>query len=96
MATLRNATMQEVLSWNGGQYRWEITFTRSPNDWEEESILSLLSLLANSGVNVQFEGNDMIMWSLHPNGTFSIKNLCNRLHGTSCSNFLEGEGNLEA
>jgi len=88
MATLRNATAQEVLSWNGGQYHWDITFTRSLNEWEEEIILRLLTLLAYSDVVVQSEGNDKRRWSRDPNGTFFVKSLCNRLHGSSCSNFL--------
>jgi len=61
MATLRNATVEEVLSWNVSLGVWHISFTRSPNDWAEESILSLLALLANSDVDVQSEGNDKII-----------------------------------
>jgi len=84
MACLRNDTVHEVLSWNEGQYHWNITFTRSLNDWKEERIFSLLSFLADLEVHVHFEGEDKIIWSLDSKGTFSVKNLRNRLLGSNC------------
>jgi len=39
---------------------WDITFTRSSNDWEEESILNLLTLLADLKVDVHPEGEDLV------------------------------------
>jgi len=41
----------------GIKNHWNIIFSRSPNDWEEESILSLLALLANT--KVEPVGDDM-------------------------------------
>jgi len=64
MASLRVATVQEILSWNGNVHFWDITFTRSPNDWEEESILNLLSLLVDLNVDVHPQAEDKIAWSL--------------------------------
>ena len=65
--------MHEVLSWNGGEYHWNITFARRLNDWEEEIILSLLSLPSLPGdldMDVHFEGEDKIIWSLDSKRTF--------------------------
>jgi len=60
MAQLKDATMQEVVSWNGDQDHWNITFLINPNDWEEEGVLSLLAKLANT--IVVLEGEDEIHW----------------------------------
>ena len=35
MALLKDATLHDVVSWNGDQSHWSVTFSRSPNDWEE-------------------------------------------------------------
>ena len=78
MASSSEATVQEILSWNGSEHFWNITFTRSPNDWEEESILDLLSLLADSKVNVHPGGEDQIVWSLDSRGIFSVKSVCEK------------------
>ena len=59
MARFKDATVNHVVSWNGDQCHWNITFSRSPNDWEEESVLSLLALLADS--KVESVGDDMIL-----------------------------------
>ena len=40
MACLRDAMVHDVYSWNETQHHWDITFIRSSNDWEEESIIS--------------------------------------------------------
>ena len=64
MTSLKNATVQGILSWNGNVHFWNITFTRSPNDWKEECILNLLTLLADLKVDVHPEGEDKIVWSL--------------------------------
>jgi len=48
MARFSDATVRQMVSWNGNQNRWNIIFLRSPSDWEEESILNLLALLANT------------------------------------------------
>jgi len=66
------------LSWNGSEHFWNITFTRSPNDWEEESILDLLSLLTDSNVNVHPDVEDQIVWSLDSRGIFSVKSVCEK------------------
>ena len=71
MARLKEATVHEVVSWNGNQYHWNITFLRSPNDWEEEDVLRLLALLAN--MKVSYEGDDEILWPHDSGGQFSVK-----------------------
>ena len=48
MARFKDATVQQAVSWNGDENHWNITFLRSPNDLEEESVLNLLALLANT------------------------------------------------
>jgi len=73
IAYLRDATVQEVLSWNENQHYWDITFTRILNDWEEESILNLLSLLPDLNVDVHLESEDKIVWSHGSRGIFSVK-----------------------
>jgi len=82
-----DAVVQGVLSW------WESVllgyyFTRSLNDWEEEIILNLLSLLADLNVDVHLEGEDKIVWSLDSSGIFSIKSRCVKIVGSNCPDFL--------
>ena len=79
LARLKDATVHDVYSWNGTQHYWDITFTRSPNDWEEDSIISLLSFLADWNADGLPEGDDKIIWSLTSNGIFSVKSLCERM-----------------
>jgi len=69
----------------GDQCHWNITFSRSPNDWEEESVLSLLALLADS--KVESAGDDMILWPLDSTKIFTIKSF----HGKVCkdSSFID-------
>ena len=38
LALLKEATVHDVVSWKGDQSHWNITFSRSPNDWQEESV----------------------------------------------------------
>ena len=85
MACLRDAIVHDVSSWSRSY--WDITFTRSPNDWEEESIISLLSLLADLYVDGHPEGEDKIIWSRNSSGMFSIKSLCERVLGANRPNF---------
>ena len=59
MACLKDATVQQVVSWNSHQNHWNIIFLRSPNEWEEESVLNLLALLPNP--KVASMGDDKIM-----------------------------------
>ena len=61
MARFKDATLNHVVSWNGDHCHWNIIFSRSPNDWEEGSVLSLLALLAYS--KVELVGDDMILYS---------------------------------
>ena len=60
MACCEDVTVQQVVSWNGYQYHWNIIFSRSPNDWEEESVLDLLALLAN--IKVAPVGDGRMIW----------------------------------
>ena len=71
--------MHDVYSWNGIRHHRDITFTRSPNDWEEERIISLLSFLADLYAVGLPEGDDKIIWSLTSCGIFSVKHLCERM-----------------
>ena len=43
MACFRDVTVQQVVPWNGDQNHWNIIFSRSPTDWEEENNLALLA-----------------------------------------------------
>jgi len=85
---MRDTTEQEVLSWNGSQHFWDITFTRSPNDSEEEGILNLLSLLADLNVHVHSKGEYKVVWSLDSRGICSVKSLCENMLGSNRPNFL--------
>jgi len=84
MASSREATVQEILSWNGSMHFWNITFTRSPNAWEEESILNLLSLLAELKVDIHLVGEDHIVWSLNSRGIFYVKSVCEKMLVFNC------------
>jgi len=79
--------MHDISSWNGSQHHWGITFARSSNDWKEESIISLLSLLVELYVNAHPEGEDKIIWSLNSSGIFAVKSLCERMLGSNHHNF---------
>ena len=74
MAQLKDATTQEVVSWNGDQIHWNITFLRSLNEWQEEDMDSLLGFLANT--NIVFQGEDDIHWSHNSSGQFTVKSYC--------------------
>lgn len=63
-----------MVSWNGDQNHGNITFFRSKNDWEEEEVLSLLALLANT--NVVLEGKDEIYWPHNSSEQFTAKSCC--------------------
>jgi len=65
MVHFKDATVQQVASWNGDQNHWNIIFLRSPNDWEEESVLNLFALLAK-GLFVSLV-NDYLPTSIHFN-----------------------------
>jgi len=83
MVSLRGTTVHAVSSWNETQHHWYITVTRSPNDWEEKSIISLLSLLADLYADGLLEGDDKIIWSLNSSGIISVKSLCERMLGSN-------------
>jgi len=74
LACHKNATVHDVISWNGDVHHWNLTFVRSLNDWEEGSICRLLTLLASKEVLPQ--GNDVIVWPLDPKGSFFVKSFC--------------------
>jgi len=63
MARLKVATEHDAVSWNGDICHWNLTFVRSLNDWEEDSICSLLALLA--GKEALPQGNEVVVWSLN-------------------------------
>ena len=67
----------------GTQHHWDITFTRSSNDCEEKSIISLLSLLADLYAVGLPKGDDKIIWFLNSSGIFSVKSLCERMLGSN-------------
>ena len=46
-------------------------FLRSPNDWEEESVLNLLALLANT--KVAPVGDDKIIWPHDSKGSLLLR-----------------------
>ena len=71
MARCKDASVKQVVSWNGDQYHWNISFSRSPNDWEEEKVLDLLALLAN--ISVVQVGEDRMIWPHDAKGDFTIK-----------------------
>ena len=61
MTHLKNAMVDEVVSWNVDICHWNLTFVRSLNDWEEDSVWGLLALLAVS----RSCPNDEIVWRLN-------------------------------
>jgi len=71
MASFKDATVQQVVSWNGDQNHWNKIFSRCPNDQEEASVLKLLVLLANT--KVALVAHDMIIWQHDSKGKFTIK-----------------------
>jgi len=83
---LKNATVQDVVSWNGAQSHWNISFSRILNDWEDNKVCSFLATLAK--INVLPEGIDKIVWTCVPNSPFTIKSFSEKLHGGgNCSHF---------
>jgi len=71
MTRFKDATVKHVVSWNGDQSHWNIIFSRSPNDWEEERVLNLLPLLANT--KVALVRDDMILWPYDSKRKLTIK-----------------------
>jgi len=71
MARFKDVTMQQVVSWNGDQNHWNIIFSRSYNDWKEESVLNLLALLATT--KVLPVGDYRMIWPHDSKGKFTIK-----------------------
>jgi len=74
MARLKNATVKEVVSWNGDVNHWDLNFVRNLNDWKEHSVCNLLAVLA--GKKVLHQGNDEIMWPTSSRGSFTVKSFC--------------------
>ena len=38
MACFKDAIVQQLVSWNEDHNHWNIIFSRSPNDWEENNV----------------------------------------------------------
>ena len=74
MARLKYATVKEVVSWNGDVSHWDLIFVRSLNDWQEDSVCNLLTVLANK--NVLSQNNDEIVWPFNFKGSFTVKSFC--------------------
>ena len=74
MAHFKDATIQEVVYRNCNTGHWNLTFMRTLSDWKEDSICSLLALLA--GTWVLSQGNDEIVWPLNSKGSFTVKSCC--------------------
>jgi len=74
MAGLKYVTVKEVVSWNGDINHWNLTFVRSLNVWEEDSVCNLLAVLA--GKEVLSQGKHEILWPLNSKGSFSVKSFC--------------------
>ena len=72
MACFKDATVCEVISWNGDQIHWDLSLLRRPNDSEEESVCNLLAKLVDMGVVPQ--GNDELVWP-HDQKGFSISRI---------------------
>ena len=87
LARLRDARVHDIYSWNGTQHHWDITFARSPNDWEEDSIISLLSFVVYWNAVGLPEGDDKTIWSLTSSGIFPVKSLCERMLGSNHPTF---------
>jgi len=66
MTRLKDATGQDVISWNEDSSHQN---SRSLNDWEEENILNLLALLVDP--ELWAEVDDETIWPLEPDGAFS-------------------------
>jgi len=82
MVCFKDATVNHVVSWNGDQSHWNITFSRSPYDWEKESVLNLLALLA------KVVGDDMILWHHDSKKKFTIKSFYREVcNGSSSIDF---------
>ena len=78
LARFKDATVYQMLSWNGEQIHWNLSLVRSPNDWEEESVCNLLANLAS--VEIRSQESDELVWPHDPKGSFSIRSFCNALH----------------
>jgi len=69
--------MQLCINWSLGM-AVNITFLGSPNNEEEEGVLSILVMLANTTVAPQ--GDDEILWPHDPSGQFTIKSHCREIY----------------
>jgi len=76
MTLLKDASVHDVVSWNADQSHWNISFSRSPNDWEEDSVCGFLVTLAK--MNVLPKGIDKIVWPYYPKSSFTNQELLSK------------------
>jgi len=82
---LKEVMVHDVVSWNGDQSHWNITFFRTPKDCEGESVYNFFASLVK--VKVLLEGIDETIRPYDCNN--SIQSFCHKLcSGGNCPNFL--------
>jgi len=83
MVRFKEATVDQMFSRNGEHLHWDLSFFRSPNDWEEESACNLLAKLA--AMEVKPQGKDELVWPHDSKGSFNIKSFCKAIYDRSLS-----------
>ncbi|KAG2687140.1 hypothetical protein I3760_09G038400 [Carya illinoinensis] len=71
LARDKEASMAEVMEIEGGQFLWNINFSRAAQDWELSIFEDFYSLIYSIRPNSQQE--DVLRWSLTDKGIFSVR-----------------------
>ena len=73
MALLKEAAVHDVVTWDDDQSHWNVMFSRSHNDWNEEGICRFL--VSGAKVKVLHEGIVEIPWPYHSKSSITVGSL---------------------
>ncbi|KAG2688943.1 hypothetical protein I3760_09G116800 [Carya illinoinensis] len=71
LARDKDVLVEEVMELEGGQFLWNINFSRAAQDWELSTFAEFYSLIYSIRPNSQQE--DVLWWSLSGKGNFSVR-----------------------
>ena len=90
--------MADILSFRHGVLHWDLTFSRSMQDWELESLASFMEIIYS--LSLSGLGDDKPCWGAGLRKVFTVKDYYRSLCSPSSrvfpwkSEYLEGQGAL--